>query len=237
MNPHLYGTLACRTSPKRQAKSVRIGTTLHARHQAGPDPIPCMHASVSWGTTTLFPCCQLMNSSFFFAPKPRHPPFTTWGRCSIDSIPILTRTPPSAHQIPFLHMHPSSRNFNLAPCRAPLLFLCHKAIPSFPCTVALMKITTAWSICWEHHAKMVCMIDVVISAWRLAHGKPVFKILKFRSNCSINSYLHNFVRFFTLPKCLNISYLRTPYENIFYFMCFKFKLNFYQIYRFHNVFN
>ena len=102
-----------------------------------------------------------MNSSFFFAPKPRHPPFTTWGRCSIDSIPILTRTPPSAHQIPFLQLHPCIL-YELLPHATHHFFFF--AIKPYHPFLALVKITTAWSICREHR-----MIDVVIRSWKIKY--------------------------------------------------------------------
>ena len=70
MNPHLdLWYLAELASPIRPVKSVSIGTTLRARHQIQFHA--CMHASARY--YYFIPCCQLMNSSFFFAPKPRHP--------------------------------------------------------------------------------------------------------------------------------------------------------------------
>jgi len=50
-----------------------------------------------------------------------------------------------------------------------------------------------------HDKPCLCRVPCPLDT---AHGKDVFKIFIIYSNYSINSYFHNFVTFFNLPKCL-----------------------------------
>ena len=90
----------------------------------------------------------------------------TWARWSIDQFDTNTffwkmiryQYSRARHQA-LIKFHPL---WTFAPCHASLLFLF--AIKPYHPFLALVKITTAWSICREHR-----MIDVVIRSWKIKY--------------------------------------------------------------------